>query len=149
MRIFTGLALALCALALGGCMLAMGAAEVATYPLNKKGKFEVAQKRYTTNIRYGLYDEALGFVEPEQQPRFREAMDELREVRFSDYRIESIEMNPARTEATAHVTLRGYWLSSPFEQEVRAVQKWRRAAPTQNWYVTPDWSALLEPPIGG
>lgn len=149
MRIFSGLALAAAGLALSGCMLVLGAAEVATYPLNKKGKFEVAQKKYTTNIRYGLYDEALGFVEPEEQARFRQEMVRLREVRFSDYRIESIQMNPGRTQATAHVMLKGYWLSSPFEQEVRAVQKWRRAAPTQNWYVTPDWTALLKPPPAG
>jgi len=149
MRILAGLTLALSSLALCGCMLAVEAVGVATYPLNKKGKFDVAQKKYTTNIRYGLYDDALGFVEPEQQTRFRDEMDRLREVRFSDYRIDSIQMNPTRTEATAHVLLRGYWLSSPFEQEVRAVQKWRRAAPSQNWYVTPDWTALLKPPPAG
>jgi hypothetical protein len=148
MRILAGLTLILASLSLGGCMLAFEAAAVATYPLNKQGKFEDAQKKYTTDIRFGMYDEAIGFVEPEEQNRFRQEMDRLREVRFSDYRIDSIQMNPAKTEAVAHVVLRGYWLSSPFEQEVRAVQKWRRIAPTQNWYVTPDWDALLKPPSG-
>jgi hypothetical protein len=47
------------------------------------------------------------------------------------------------------VIYRGYWLSSPFEQETRVVQQWRRAAPTQNWYVTPDFAGLFEPPSGG
>jgi len=149
MRILAGLLLIAASLALGGCMLAIEAVGIATYPLNTKGKFEVVQKKYTTDIRFGLFDEALRFVEPAEQARFRLEMDRLREVRFSDYRIDSIQFNPGRTEAIAHVMLRGYWLSSPFEQEVRAVQKWRRAAPTQNWYVTPDWAALLKPPTGG
>ena len=40
-------------------------------------------------------------------------------------------------------TLKG--LSSPFEREMRVVQRWRRQVPTHNWYVTPDFDALLDP----
>jgi hypothetical protein len=84
-------------------------------------------------------------VEPELQPRFQEAMDRFRELRFSDYSTESIDINPARTQATAVVRFRGYSLSSPFEREIRIVQRWRRQVPTQNWYVTPDFDTLLGP----
>ena len=137
--------LALSAWLLGGCAVLMPVAEVVTYPLDKKATFEEAQKKYTTNIRFGLYEEAKPFVEPELQPRFQEAMHRFRELRFSDYTTESIDINPARTEATAVVRYRGYWLSSPFEREMRVVQRWRRQVPTHDWYVTPDFDALLGP----
>jgi hypothetical protein len=131
---------------LGGCSVLMGVAEVVTYPLDKKATFEEAQQNYTANIRFGLFEEAKPFVEPELQPRFQEAMHRFREIRFSNYRTESIDINPTRTEATAVVHYRGYWLSSPFEREIRVVQRWRRQVPTHDWYVTPDFDALLDPP---
>ena len=139
------LALSACLLAGCGAVLLQGAA-VATYPLDKKGTFEEVQHRYTSNIRFGLFEEAKPFVEPELQPRFQEEISRLRELRFSHSSTESIDINPARTEATAVVRFRGYWLSSPFEQEMRIVQRWRRQVPTQNWYVTPDFDSLLDPP---
>ena len=51
---FLVLLLALSICILGGCgpVLLQGAA-VATYPLDKKGTFEEAQHRYTSNIRFG------------------------------------------------------------------------------------------------
>jgi hypothetical protein len=137
--------LALSTWLLGGCSVLMPVAAVATYPLDKKATFEEAQHRYTTNIRFGLFEEAKPFVEPELQPRFQEAMHDFRELRFSDYAIESIDINPARTKATAVVRYRGYWLASPFEREMRVVQQWRRQVPTQNWYVTPDFDTMLNP----
>ena len=137
--------LALSAWLLGGCAVLMQGAAVATYPLDKKGTFEEIQQHYTSNIRFGLFEDAKPFVEPELQPRFQEAMDRFRELRFSDYATESIDINPARTQATAVVRFRGYSLSSPFEREIRVVQRWRRQVPTQNWYVTPDFDTLLGP----
>jgi len=137
--------LALSTWLLGGCSVLMPVAEVVAYPLDKKATFEEAQQKYTANIRFGLFEEAKPFVEPEFQPRFQEAMHRFRELRFSDYTTESIDINPARTEATAVVRYRGYWLSSPFERELRVVQRWRRKVPTHNWYVTPDFDTLLDP----
>jgi len=137
--------LALSTCLLGGCAVLMQGAAVATYPLDKKGTFAEAQHRYTTNIRFGLFEDAKPFVEPQLQPRFQEAMTRFRELRLSDYSTESIDINAGRTQATAVVLFRGYSLSSPFEREIRVVQQWRRQVPTQNWYVTPDFDALLGP----
>lgn len=138
------LAVLACA-ALPGCAVIWPFAAAVTAPMDKKGTFEEIQARYTANIRYGLLEEALPLVEPELQPRFREAMQRLRELRLSESVVESIEIDPARTRATAWVLYRGYWLSSPFEREVRVEQQWRRAAPSQRWYVTPPLDALLAP----
>lgn len=137
--------LSLCALALSACNLTLPVAKVLTYPLDKKATFEEAQARFTNDIRYGLYDEAAALVEPDLQARFKSHVDRFREIRFSDYTVERIDIDTARRNATAVVRYRGYWLSSPFEQEIVAVQRWRRAAPTENWYVTPDFDALLDP----
>jgi len=121
-------------------------AAVATYPFDKKGTFEDIQAWYTQNIRYGLYEKAVPVVEPELQPEFRQAIARLKELRMSDSVLESLDINATRTRATAVVRYRGYFLSSPFEREVRVVQQWRREVPTQRWYVTPPLEALLEPP---
>ena len=51
-----------------------------------------------------------------------------------------------RTSATAVVVFRGQWLASPYEREWRSVQHWRRELPSKDWYVTPDFDALLSPP---
>ena len=147
MRLLVSL-LALSACLASGCGLVMGIAEVVTYPLDKKETFKEAQKRYTANIRYGLFEDAKPFVEPELQPRFQEEIFRFRELRLSDFRIESIEIDPAKTRATAVVHYRGYWLSSPFEREIRVVQHWRRKVPTHTWYVTPDFDTLLGPAGG-
>jgi hypothetical protein len=147
MRLLVSL-LALSACLLSGCAVGLGIAEVVTYPLDKKETFKEAQKKYTANIRYGLFEDAKPFVEPELQPRFQEAIARFRELRLSDFRIESIDIDRAKTSATAVVQYRGYWLSSPFEREIRVVQRWRRQVPTQNWYVTPDFDTLLGPAGG-
>ena len=126
-----------------GCALFWPAAEIVTYPMDKDGKFSEAQQSYTNNIRYGLFDEALTAVEPELQPRFREVTRKFEDVRFTGYRIESVDLDVLATKATVVVVYKGYFLNSPYEREMRLVQKWRRAVPTQNWYVTPELDKLL------
>ncbi|MGH0032845.1 MAG: hypothetical protein ACQGVC_23875 [Myxococcota bacterium] len=130
-----------------GCSVLLPVVGAATYPLDKRGSFEEAQADYTNDVRFGLWDDAKEHVEPDLRPQFEEAIGRLREVRFSDSRTTSIDLDPLKANATARVTFRGYWLSSPYEREVEAVQRWRREVPTQNWYVTPDFEALLGPAI--
>ena len=77
---------------LGDRTLGMSGRSVAFHPLDNKKTFEEAQKRYRNNIRFGMFEDALPFVEPELQPRFQEAIRELRELRFREYRVESIEI---------------------------------------------------------
>ena len=141
--------LLLLATALVGCSVLMPVADVATRPLSKKATFEEIQRGYCSDIRFGLYDEALEHVEPELHSEFQAARRRLDEIRFSDFRIESVRIDPMRTQAVVEVVYRGYWLSSPFEREVTVTQRWRRAVPTQQWYVTPDLGAILDPPGAG
>ena len=128
-----------------GCGLVFSVAEVVTYPMDKDGTFHEAQLNYTNNIRYGLYDDAREAVEPELHAAFDELAYRIRDVRFTGYRIESVDLDPMATHATVVVLYTGYGLGSPYEREVRLVQKWRRAVPSQDWYVTPELDKLLDP----
>ena len=143
------LALALVAclpLTLTGCGIIMPIMEVVTRPMAKKQTFEEIQQGYSSDIRFGLWEQAAEWVEPEMQSRFQTATRELEEIRFSDVRVESIEIDALRTKAIATVVYRGYWLSSPFVQEITVTQHWRRSPPSQQWFVTPDFDNILAPP---
>ena len=131
-----------------GCI---GIAEVATMPIAKKAKFEEIQANYTSDIRFGLVDEAAEHVEPGLQAEFKATASRLSDIRFTDARVEQLEIDTLRTEAVAVVTFKGYWLSSPFEREIRITQHWRRTPPSQEWYVTPDIASLVDaaPPVSG
>jgi len=133
----------LLAAAISGCAVVLPVAEVTTRPMDEKGTFEEIQRDYASKIRFGLYEAALPQVEPELRSRFQAEIVRFREVRFSDVRTESIEIDALRTKARAIVVYRGYWLWSPFEREVRVAQQWRRAVASQDWYVTPDFDGLL------
>ncbi len=128
-----------------GCSMIMPILEVATRPLDKADTFAETQQAYTSDIRFGLYDDALVWVEPELQARFRAELPRFKDLRFSDAYTESIEMDAMKTEATAIVVYRGYSLASPYEREFRITQRWRRDAPRQDWFVTPDFDGLLSP----
>ncbi|MDJ0788764.1 MAG: hypothetical protein QNK05_18295 [Myxococcota bacterium] len=121
------------------------AALAAEQPLDPAKTFAEAQKRYTADIRFGLFDEAALWVEPELKSEFQANVRRFREVRFSDYVVESAELDEQGVNATAVVLYRGYSLSQPFEREVRIVQRWRRDAPSHDWYVSPDFDGLLSP----
>jgi len=136
--------LALGLLGLTGCAaILMPVAGAVTAPMDKKGTFKEIQAEYTANIRYGMYEKALPYVEPELRESFKAMRKQYEEIRFIDYVIERIEMNEAKTEATAVVRYEGYWLSSPFQQDIEVVQKWRRTPPSQSWFVTPELDSLV------
>jgi hypothetical protein len=124
-------------------------AEIATQPLPKKAYFEETQASYTSDIRFGLVEEAAEHVEPALLAEFTATASRLSDIRFTGAWVEHIEIDPLRIEALAVVRFKGYWLSSPFEREIRITQRWRRTPPSQQWYVTPDLDALIDaaPPV--
>jgi len=99
-------------------------------------------RRYTNDVRFRLFDSAVGFVEPDLRSEFRVATDHLRTIRFTGVTIEQVEVDEAGKTAIATVRWRGHWLQSPFERELRTTQRWRRDEASQSWYVTPELEAL-------
>ena len=87
---------------------------------------EVTVRRYVNDVRFRLFDSAVGFVEPDLRSKFRVETDHLRSVRFTGVTIEQVEVDELGTTAVATVRWRGHWLSSPFERELRTTQRWRR-----------------------
>lgn len=126
-----------------GCLTV---AEVATKPMGQGDKFEERQAKYTANVRFGLVEEAEAMVEPELRAAFVAVADELREIRFTDHRVEPVDVSPVALTTSVVVLYKGYWLSSPFERRIRVVQNWRRASLTAPWYVTPDLETILAAP---
>ena len=131
---------------LTGCSGVLPLEGATTPPLKRRASFEEAQQAYTSSLRFGLYEDAKPFVEPTLQARFEAASQRFREMRFSDYRVESVEVDPLRTSASAVVVFHAYWIASPYVREIRVVQHWRRELPSRQWFVTPDFAALLSPP---
>jgi hypothetical protein len=139
------LLLGLVAIGSAGCVI-WPVLDVATRPLARKATFEEVQKGYCDDIRFGVYEDAVEVVEPALRGDFLAAQRGLRDIRFTGYRIDSIEIDPMRTQAQATVVYTGYWLSSPYEREIEVIQRWRLEVATRNWYVTPPLETMLDPP---
>lgn len=134
------------ALGLSGCApIVVNAVEQATRPLEPRVQLEETIRRYTSDLRYGRIDAAAARVEPDLRDRFQARARALRGIRFTDCHLEQLLLEPGASSAEAVVVYRGYWLSSPFEREVRVVQRWRRDASWQ-WLLTPDLETLIEGP---
>lgn len=139
-------ALVLAGLALGACApIAVNSMEHATRALEPRAELEETIERYTSDVRYGRIDEAAERVEPALQGRFKAKARTLADVRFTDSRLDELTFAPDRKSAEAVVVYRGYWLSSPFEREVRVVQQWRQQR-SFDWVVEPDLDALMAGP---
>jgi hypothetical protein len=127
-----------------GCAILMPVGAVVSAPFDKKQTFEEIQRRYTSDLRYGLFDRAIEVVEPELRPQFRKLARALDELRITSIEVDSLQLDSRKAHATVEMRYRGYWLASPFEREVLVTQHWRRDVPTNDWYVTPEIEEVLE-----
>ena len=114
----------------------------AAAPLVSEQRVELVVLSYVNDVRFRLFDSAVGFVEPDLRSQFRLATEQLRTIRFTGVTIEQVELDDLGTTAIATVRWRGHWLQSPFERELRTTQRWRHDEPTRRWYVTPELEAL-------
>ena len=121
---------------------AQAAIPIEAAPLVREQRIEVIVRSYVNDVRFRLFDSAVGFVEPDLRSQFRVATEYLRTIRFTGVTIEQVEVDEVGTTAIVTVRWRGHWLSSPFERELRTTQRWRRDEPSQKWYVTPELEAL-------
>ena len=134
------------AIALGGCApIAVNGMQHATRALEPRTDLQDTIDRYLSDVRYGRIDEAAERVEPALQGRFKAKARSLADVRFTDARVDSLTFSPDNSSAEAVVVYRGYWLSSPFEREIRVVQHWYRQR-SFDWLVEPDLDAVVAGP---
>lgn len=136
-----GMALTACA------PIAVNSMDHATRALEPRVELEETVQRYVSNICYGQIDAAAESVEPALRNRFKSDARKLQNIRFTDSRIEHLDFGPDRSSAEAVVVYKGYWLSSPFEREIRVVQRWRRVK-TFDWVVSPDLDVVIAGPSG-
>jgi hypothetical protein len=97
--------------------------------------FEDAHKRYTRLIRWSDFDKAKEFVAPEEQEAFREKTRALGNVRFMDYDILSVDLDPDAKEATVVVSYSAYRRSAPAAVAIEEQQEWRRDEEEHAWRV--------------
>jgi hypothetical protein len=137
MRIPTGILLAVL-FGLSGC------ASVFTDPLDRRGQFEDTQTRFTQYVRWGKFEEASKFVDPEIREQFMSCAPELSDLRFSDYEITQVDIQDGLKSASVQVRYTGYRLSMPVERSVILTEEWMRDEATGVWTVKLDIEKLRD-----
>ena len=129
-------------LGLSGCMSSL------SDPLNRRGQFEDTQEAFTQYVRWGRFDEASRFVDPEMREQFMSYAPEFSDLRFSDYEITQIDMHEGLKSASVQVRYTGYRLSMPFEKTVSLTEEWTRDEATGAWSVKLDIEKMRDTLIG-
>lgn len=129
----------------GLCLLSLGClGSLSTDPMGRKYSLENAQRRYTDAIRWGQFDKAAVFVEPEVLEEFHSFADAFGRIRITDYEIGRIVLDEEKKNATVHVTYHGYRDGAFVEKPLREVQEWVRKS-GNDWWVRPQISSLVDP----
>jgi len=117
-------------------------------PMGRERALESAQLRYTQNVRWGDFDAASGFVDPEVREAFLGQAPAFDGIRITEYDIGRIEYEGNRESATVHVTYHGYSLATAQEWRIEEQQRWVRPGRDNTWWVQPKLAGLLEPLAG-
>jgi len=122
---------------LGASLLATACSTL--FPTTPEAKFEETQRHYTQSVRWANYSVAQTFVEPEARQDFQSRADDLHGLRFADYRIQSVAIEPNGKTATARVTYIGYRSASPVAVAFDEEQHWTYKS--GGWLVRPQLAA--------
>ena len=141
MRIPTGILLAVL-FGISGCL------SVITDPLDRRGAFKDTQTEFTQYVRWGKFQEAAKFVDPELREEFMSCAPEFSDLRFSDYEITRVEIEDGVQSASVDVRYTGYLLNMPFERSVDLTEEWTRDEATGVWTVKLDIQKLRDTMIG-
>jgi hypothetical protein len=111
-------------------------------PLGRRSALKEAQLKYTQAIRWGDFEKAGEFVDPDLRDEFLEHRDAFEAIRITDYDIGPIQYESnARAEVT--VTYRAYTLGNFIDRAIRERQSWRREGVGTRWWVTPQIENLV------
>ena len=114
-------------------------------PLDRELSLEEAQHRYTVLVRFNSFEKASKYVAPEDRDAYLANFPSFREVRFTEYESDRIELDPEMQKATLEVRYFGYTPSMPVEIIITEKQEWTRRPGVGNyWYVKSTFSGLPE-----
>lgn len=131
MRIPTGILLVVL-FGISGCLASF------TDPLDRRGAFEDTQTKFTQYVRWGKFEQASRFVDPEIRAEFMSYAPEFSDLRFSEYEITRIDIQEGVRSASVDVRVTAYRLSMPFERSVALTEQWNRDEATGLWTVKVD-----------
>ena len=141
MRILTGILLVVL-FGISGCLSAI------TDPLDRRGEFKETQTKFTQYVRWGRFQEAAKFIDPELREEFMSFAPEFSDLRFSDYEITRVDIEEGLQSASVDVRYKGYLLNMPFERSVDLTEEWTRDESTGVWTVKLDIKKLRDTMIG-
>jgi hypothetical protein len=102
-------------------------------PFQRQYALEEAQKVYTDSIRWGRYEDAQQFVDPEVRDEFNTLLKTLKSVRFSEWEADHWELDEELRETTIEVTYTGYSNRMPIEMKIHETQVWKRSGRGNAW----------------
>jgi hypothetical protein len=119
-----------------------GCASMITDPMDRRGHFEDTHTDFTQYIRWGKFEDASRFVDPELREEFMSCSPEQSDLRFSDYQINRVDMDEEFTSASVAVRYTAYRLGYPVERSVELTEEWTRDETTGVWTVKLDVEKL-------
>ena len=125
-----------------------GCLSMITDPLDRRGQFKDTQTKFTQYVRWGKFEEASKFVDPEIREQFMSYAPDFSDLRFSDYEITSVDIEDGLQSASVDVRFTSYRLSMPFERSVALTEEWTRDGETGQWTVKLDLAKLHDALIG-
>jgi hypothetical protein len=111
-------------------------------PWGDQTRLEEAQRSYTQMMRWGDFERASVWVDPEELERFFQDAETLTDVRVSDYQIGNLEVGDDGDTASVRVSYRVYSMASLVEKEVLEVQDWYYDDEQSRWQVRPKLALL-------
>ena len=128
-----------------GWVLLLGLAALGCRTLDPWGdqrRLEDAQRSYTQMMRWGDFERASSWVDPDEKERFFQEAETLTDVRVSDYRIGQLDVGEDGDTASVRVSYRVYSMASLVEHEVLEVQDWYFDDDEGRWQVRPKLALL-------
>ncbi len=114
-------------------------------PMKREYSLSEIQKRYTALVRFGDYNQASKFVDPEQSREFIEAFPGEDDLVLTDHAIGKIEFTGDKDDrnlAEVKVTYSAYHTHSLIVFEVIETQEWYRDGAGNDWLVRPHFDGL-------
>jgi hypothetical protein len=105
---------------------------------------EDAQRSYTQKVRWGEFEEASQYVDPEVRDRFLAEVNRFEDLRITDYRIGPLDVADGSDAATVRVSYRAYHLATLLEGHFDETQAWHWDGDSGAWWVRPALDSTRE-----